>query len=88
MNIIFAGTPVFSATVLNDLLNSDHNIIAVYTQPDRPSGRGRKLTPSPVKKLAVDHNINIFQPVNLKNTRDQIVLKQFNADIMVVVAMA
>ncbi len=86
MNIIFAGTPEFSAITLQDLINSDHNVIAVYTQPDRPSGRGQKLTPSPVKKLALEHNIEVLQPINLKETSDQDILKQFNADIMIVVA--
>ncbi len=86
MNIIFAGTPDFAATTLLDLLKSKHNICAVYTQPDRPSGRGRKLTPSPVKKLAIEHNINIFQPENLKLSDDQQTLKHLHADIMIVVA--
>ncbi|MFK5984266.1 MAG: methionyl-tRNA formyltransferase, partial [Pseudomonadota bacterium] len=86
MNIIFAGTPVFAATTLNDLLNSQHNIVAVYTQPDRPSGRGRKLTPGPVKKLAQEYDIQVLQPLNLKLAEDQQILKSFNADIMIVVA--
>ena len=53
LNIIFAGTPDFAARHLQALLNSHHNVIGVYTQPDRPAGRGKKLTASPVKELAV-----------------------------------
>lgn len=86
LNIIFAGTPDFAATTLNDLISSQHNVIAVYTQPDRPSGRGRKLSPSPVKQLAEANNIEVFQPINLKNKEDQDVIQKLNADIMIVVA--
>jgi methionyl-tRNA formyltransferase len=86
LNIIFAGTPDFAATTLNDLIASNHNVIAVYTQPDRPSGRGRKLTASPVKTLAVNNDIEVFQPANLKNTEDQQQIEKFKADIMIVVA--
>jgi len=86
LNIIFAGTPDFAATTLNDLISSKHNVVAVYTQPDRPAGRGRKLTPSPVKQLAVENNIDVFQPLNLKEEADQEIIRNFNADIMIVVA--
>jgi len=86
LNIIFAGTPDFAATTLKDLVASNHKVIAVYTQPDRPSGRGRKLTPSPVKALAIDNDIEVFQPVNLKNAEDQETIQKLNADIMIVVA--
>ncbi|WP_298770907.1 methionyl-tRNA formyltransferase [uncultured Shewanella sp.] len=86
LNIIFAGTPDFAARHLQALIDSQHNVIAVYTQPDRPAGRGKKLQASPVKALALAHNIDVMQPTSLKNENAQQVLAQFNADIMVVVA--
>ena len=87
LNIIFAGTPVFAANHLHALLNDgQHNVIAVYSQPDKPAGRGKKLTTSAVKSLALEHNIPVFQPVSLKNDDAQHELASLNADIMVVVA--
>lgn len=87
MKIVFAGTPDFAAAHLQALIDCDqHHIVAVYTQPDRPAGRGKKLTPSPVKQLACDHNINVFQPPSLKNSEAQQQLANLNADIMIVVA--
>jgi len=86
LNIIFAGTPDFAARHLQALIASEHNVCAVYTQPDRPAGRGKKLTPSPVKQLAVEHNIAVFQPASLRNEDAQAELAALNADIMVVVA--
>ncbi len=86
MNIIFAGTPDFSVYTLEKLLASNHKVIAVYTQPDRPSGRGRRLMASPVKKLAVEHNIPVYQPVSLKDEAAQQELINLQADIMIVVA--
>ncbi|QIR13090.1 methionyl-tRNA formyltransferase [Shewanella aestuarii] len=86
LNIIFAGTPDFAARHLQALINSEHNICAVYTQPDRPAGRGKKLTPSPVKQLALEHAIPVLQPASLRNEDAQAELAALNADIMVVVA--
>ncbi len=86
LNIIFAGTPEFAAEHLNALLNSRHNIIAVYTQPDKPAGRGKKLTASPVKALATMHGIPVYQPKTLRNPETQAELANLNADLMVVVA--
>ncbi len=86
MRIIFAGTPDFSVFALKSLIESKHEICAVYTQPDRPAGRGRKLTPSPVKKYALEHNIEVLQPENLKNEDTQEKLRSFDADVMIVVA--
>ncbi len=86
LNIIFAGTPDFAARHLQALLNSEHNVIGVYTQPDRPAGRGKKLKPSPVKELAQEHNIQVYQPASLRKEEAQQELAALNADIMVVVA--
>ena len=86
MRIIFAGTPEFAATSLDALLGSEHEIIAVYTQPDRPAGRGRKLRPSPVKVLAEKNNIPVYQPSTLKSEEAVEQLESLQADIMVVVA--
>ncbi len=86
MRIIFAGTPDFAAASLAALLNSDHDVVAVYSQPDRPAGRGRKLTASPVKQLALQHHIPVEQPLNFKNPADRQQLADYQADVMVVVA--
>ena len=86
LRIIFAGTPDFAASALVALVKSEHEIIAVYTQPDRPAGRGRKLRASPVKEVALENDIPVLQPDNLKETETQDVLRAFNADIMVVAA--
>ncbi|WP_421867843.1 methionyl-tRNA formyltransferase [Motiliproteus sp.] len=86
LRIVFAGTPDFAAASLEALINSRHQVVAVYTQPDRPAGRGKKLTPSPVKRLAQETGIPVCQPISLKSTEEQQLLAQFKADLMVVVA--
>nr|WP_300976189.1 methionyl-tRNA formyltransferase [Alkalimonas sp.] len=86
MRIVFAGTPDFAAEHLKALLDSDHQILAAYTQPDRPAGRGQQLTASPVKQLAQQHQIPVFQPANFKDPAAQQQLAELNADVMVVVA--
>jgi len=86
LRIIFAGTPDFSVAPLQTLLDSEHEVIAVYTQPDRPAGRGRKLTASPVKQLALKHDIPVYQPLSLKDAEAQAELKALDADLMIVVA--
>jgi len=86
LNIIFAGTPDFAARHLQALIDSEHNIIGVYSQPDRPAGRGKKLQASPVKSLAIEHNLPVFQPKSLRDGQAQAELASLNADIMVVVA--
>ena len=86
LRIVFAGTPEFAASHLQALLDSEHSVVAVYTQPDRPAGRGQKLTPSAVKKLALEHGIPVLQPVNLRSAEAQQELADLNADLMVVVA--
>ena len=87
MKIIFAGTPAFAATHLQSIIDQgQHEVIAVYTQPDRPAGRGKKLTASAVKLLAEQFNLPLFQPESLKAKDQQQLLSQHNADLMVVVA--
>lgn len=86
LNIIFAGTPDFAAQHLQALLDSEHHVIAVYTQPDKPAGRGKKLQASPVKQLAEKHQIPVYQPKSLRKEEAQAELKALNADVMVVVA--
>lgn len=86
MRIIFAGTPDFAASHLAALLETEHDIVAVYTQPDRPAGRGKKLTPSAVKQLAIANDLPVFQPSSLKSEDAAAQMATLNADIMVVVA--
>lgn len=86
LKVVFAGTPDFAARHLAALLSSEHEVIAVYTQPDRPAGRGKKLTASPVKTIALTHNIPVYQPENFKSDEAKQELTALNADIMVVVA--
>jgi len=86
LNIIFAGTPDFAGQHLLALINSEYNIVAVYCPPDKPAGRGKKLTACATKLLALEHNIPVEQPINFKAISDQQTLAQYNADIMIVVA--
>jgi len=86
LRVIFAGTPDFAAKHLHALLASQHEVVAVYTQPDRPAGRGKKLTPSAVKTLALEHDIAVHQPPSLKDEEAQQILAAHHADVMVVVA--
>ncbi len=86
MRIIFAGTPDFAAESLKALLTTEHEICAVYSQPDRPSGRGRKLTASAVKQVALEHNIPVEQPLNFKEDQAKKILANYQADLMIVVA--
>ncbi|MEQ9850369.1 methionyl-tRNA formyltransferase [Pectobacterium brasiliense] len=86
LRIIFAGTPDFAARHLDALLSSGHEVVGVFTQPDRPAGRGNKLTASPVKVLAEQHSIPVFQPKSLRPEENQAMVQALNADVMVVVA--
>lgn len=86
LRICFAGTPQFAAGHLQALLDASFNIVAVYTQPDRPTGRGKKLVPSPVKVLATDHGLPVLQPVSLRNSETQQELAAWQPDVLVVVA--
>ncbi len=86
LKLIFAGTPDFAARHLAALLSSCHEVVAVYTQPDKPAGRGQKLTASPVKELALAHDLPVYQPASLRNEAAQAELAALGADLMVVVA--
>lgn len=86
LRIIFAGTPDFAARHLDALLSSGHNVVGVFTQPDRPAGRGKKLMPGPVKALAEEHGLPVFQPASLRPEENQQLVADLNADVMVVVA--
>jgi len=86
LRVIFAGTPDFAAAHLKHLINSEHQLLAVYTQPDRPAGRGQKLQASPVKQLAEQAGLPVYQPASLKDTAVQLQLAALDADVMVVVA--
>lgn len=86
LKVIFAGTPAFAVAALQALLDSPHEVVAVYTQPDRPAGRGLKLTPSPIKILALDNQLPVYQPASLKSGEEQARLAHFRADVMVVAA--
>lgn len=86
LNIVFAGTPEFAADHLCALIEAGFNIVGVYTPPDRPAGRGKKVQPSAVKQLALQHHLPLFQPLNFKQEADQDILRELKPDLMVVVA--
>ena len=90
MNLVFAGTPDFAATCLQALQEAGHSICLVLTQPDRPAGRGMKLTPSPVKQFALTQGLRVEQPISLKSPEAQqmlqTVIQENQVDVMVVVA--
>ncbi len=86
MNVIFMGTPEFAVPCLERLIQDGHTVSLVVTQSDKPKGRGQKLTPPPVKECALSHNIPVLQPKTLKSEEVQEQLREYNSDIMVVVA--
>jgi methionyl-tRNA formyltransferase len=86
LRIVFMGTPEFAVASLETLVENGFNIVAVITAPDKPQGRGQKLTPSPVKECAIKHSIPVLQPTNLKSQEFINELKSFNANLQVVVA--
>jgi len=85
LKIIFAGTPDFAAASLQTLITSRHNVIAVYTQPDRPVGRGQKVHASSVKIIALQEKLPVFQPEKL-DEKEYVRLKKLDADVMIVSA--
>ena len=86
LQLVFAGTPDFAARHLQAIVHSSHRVVGVFTQPDRPAGRGKKLTPSPVKALAQHAGLPVFQPATLKTPEAQAQLATLQPDVMVVVA--
>lgn len=90
MNIVFMGTPDFAVPTLKALYNAGHNVKAVFTQPDKPKGRGYKLTPPPVKVCALENSTPVYQPQSLKKGEDAEtsinILKELNPDYIIVVA--
>lgn len=86
LRIIFAGTPAFAAQHLDHLITQSYQVVAVFTQPDRPAGRGRKPVASPVKQLADQHQLPVYQPNSLKEAQTQQQIAELNADLMIVVA--
>ncbi|MBL4712875.1 MAG: methionyl-tRNA formyltransferase [Gammaproteobacteria bacterium] len=86
LRIIYAGTPAFSVAALQALISSSYDVVAVYTQPDRPAGRGRGMQASPVKEKALEYDISVFQPASLKDEQAQAQLKALAADLMIVTA--
>ena len=86
MKIVFMGTPEAAATSLSRILSDGHDVVAVYTQPDRPAGRGKKLASSPVKRLATENGLPVFQPVKLRNDEAAEIFSSHRADLAVVVA--
>lgn len=86
MKIVFMGTPQAAVPSLERILRDGHEIVAVYTQPDRPSGRGNKIAFSPVKQFAIGHNLPVFQPTKLKPADALVTFRSHNADVAVVVA--
>ncbi len=86
MRLIFAGTPEFAAQALQAIIAAGHDVPLVLTQPDRPAGRGMSLQPSPVKKLALEHGIEVFQPLSLKDAEAQAMIAAIQAEVMVVAA--
>ena len=86
MNIIFAGTPAFAAQSLEAIIKAGHKVVAVYTQPDRPAGRGKKLVKSEVKQLAETYHLPVFQPSKLTLLEEQHILRDLKPDLLIVAA--
>lgn len=86
LRILFAGTPEFAVSTLQALIDSEHEVVAVYTQPDRPAGRGRKVAKSPVKELAEQHLLTVLQPNTMRDAEQQRIMDELEPDVMIVVA--
>jgi methionyl-tRNA formyltransferase len=86
LNIVFAGTPEFGVPCLNALMHSSHQLNAIYTQPDRPAGRGRKMQASAIKEWALEHSIPVYQPVNFKSPEALDELAALKPDLLIVIA--
>ena len=86
IRIVFMGTPEFAVTILKGILEKNYKVVGVITAPDKPAGRGRKVHQSAVKKFAIENNLKVLQPTNLKSKEFQQELKDLNANLQVVVA--
>ena len=86
MRVVFMGTPEFSVPTLETLIASEHEVVAVVTQPDKPKGRGKAVLYTPVKEKALEYNIPVYQPVKVKSEEFVEVLRELNPDVIVVVA--
>ena len=86
MRVVFMGTPDIAATCLKRILSDGFEVVGVYTQPDRPKGRGMKMVFSPVKEVAIAHNIPVFQPENFRADADVDALRELKPDVVAVVA--
>ena len=86
MRIVFMGTPEFAAASLEQLLTTRHEVVGVFTQPDKPKGRGYKLVPPPVKELALAHQIPVFQPQKMRDGQAMEILQQLQPELIAVVA--
>lgn len=86
MKIAFMGTPDFAVPCLERLITSKHEIVGVFCQPDKPKGRSQTLTPPPVKVLANEHNIPVFQPASLRNSEGVKILREIDPDLVIVIA--
>ncbi|MDA3845480.1 MAG: methionyl-tRNA formyltransferase [Vallitaleaceae bacterium] len=86
MKVIFMGTPDFAVSILQGLIDSNHELLGVITQPDRPKGRGKQVAMPPIKLLATEHNIPIFQPKKVKDSEFVSIIEVLNPDIIIVAA--
>ena len=86
MKVIFMGTPDFAAASLEALIDSEHEILAVVTQPDKPKGRKGELTPPPVKTIAVEKGIKVYQPVKVREPEFVEIIRDYKPDVIVVIA--
>ena len=86
MRIVFMGTPQAAVPTLRQILNDGHEVVAVWTQPDKPAGRGNKVSFTPVKEFALAHGLSVFQPARIKNDEAKQLFASHNADVAVVVA--
>ena len=86
MRIVFMGTPEFAQASLQKLIETGHNIVGVFTQPDKPKGRGKEMQPTPVKEAAMKHGIPVYQPKKIRDPECVEELRKYNADVMVVIA--
>ena len=86
MRLVFMGTPDFAVNSLERLIQDGHEIVGVFTQPDKPQGRKMKLTPPPVKQLALTHDIPVYQPDSFKNESQLELLRELNPEVIIVVA--